>query len=105
MKNYPKKCIDCGEADYEMLTTDFVDVDSFGNKVTVADIEVLRCPNCKEELIPAESCKKISKIVAESNCPECKGTGWVGDQSAGYNGEYPNLNSEVARCECQSKKK
>lgn len=67
MKNHPKHCIDCDEGTYELLTVDFTEKDPNGAEVTVPGIEVLRCSNCGEELIPAASSKKISKAVAEAN--------------------------------------
>lgn len=67
MKNYPKQCIDCGNAAYEILSVDYPQRDAEGNEIIVSSVEILRCPNCGEELVPAASSKKIGAAVAEAN--------------------------------------
>jgi YgiT-type zinc finger domain-containing protein len=67
MKNYPKHCIDCDAGTYEVRTITHEQTCQDGSAVTIQDVEVLRCPNCGEELIPAASSKKISAAIAEAN--------------------------------------
>lgn len=67
MSNHPKYCIDCDEGTYELITVDYSDRDASGPEVVVPNVEILRCSHCGQELIPAETSKKISRAVAEAD--------------------------------------
>ena len=57
----------CCRYEYEVLSVDYDQTTQDGTTVRVPSVEILRCTQCQQELIPAASAKRISKAVAEAN--------------------------------------
>lgn len=65
--NAPKTCFECDQGHYEMVVQPYSCGGQDGNVVVVPDVTFFRCTHCGEELIPAESCRYISRYSAEAN--------------------------------------
>jgi len=63
----PENCLDCENGRLVEILQDYTDVGPDGAGVVVPNVKMLRCTNCGEELIPAESDRYISRYVAEAN--------------------------------------
>jgi YgiT-type zinc finger domain-containing protein len=63
----PENCFECEKGRLVEITQDYTDVGPDGSAVVVPGVKMLRCTDCGEELIPAESERYISRYVAEAN--------------------------------------
>lgn len=63
----PQNCFDCEKGHLFEIIQDYVDSGPDGASVVVPNVKMLRCTDCGEELIPAESSRYISSYVAEKN--------------------------------------
>ncbi len=63
----PETCLDCDQGCYEVVVEPYSCCGPDGNVVVVPDVKITRCTHCGEELIPAASCRYISRYVAEAN--------------------------------------
>lgn len=69
----PEHCFECEKGRLVEVVQDYTDVGPDGVSVVVPGVKMLRCTDCGEELIPAESNRYISRYVAESNEQLTKG--------------------------------
>jgi putative zinc finger/helix-turn-helix YgiT family protein len=68
MKTFEKiPCAACGKTHYEEITSTYETELEGGLKLTIADVNLLRCPACGDELIPSESQDKIDRAVEDAN--------------------------------------
>ncbi len=65
--NMPENCFECEKGRLVEIVQDYTDVCPDGASVVVPGVRMLRCTDCGEELIPAESNRYISRYVAEAN--------------------------------------
>lgn len=63
----PQHCFECEKGRLVEIIQDYTDVGPDGAAVVVPGVKMLRCTDCGEELIPAESNRYISRYVAEAN--------------------------------------
>jgi putative zinc finger/helix-turn-helix YgiT family protein len=63
----PENCFECEKGRLVEIVQDYTDVGPDGASVVVPGVKMLRCTDCGEELIPAESSRYISRYVAEAN--------------------------------------
>jgi DNA-binding transcriptional regulator YiaG len=63
----PESCFECDEGRYKVVSHAYEQRGIDGVIVVVPDVQFLRCSNCGDEIIPAESDRYISRFVAEAN--------------------------------------
>ena len=63
----PEHCFECEKGRLVEIIQDYTDVGPDVAAVVVPGVKMLRCTDCSEELIPAESNRYISRYVAEAN--------------------------------------
>ena len=63
----PEHCFECEKGRLVEVVQNYTDVGPDGASVVVPGVKMLRCTECGEELIPAESNRYISRYVAEAN--------------------------------------
>jgi YgiT-type zinc finger domain-containing protein len=64
MKN-SEICFDCEKGHYEIATINFLANLPNGESLTVPKVQILRCPECGDEVIPYESNQYIESFISE----------------------------------------
>lgn len=66
MSDHPKTCFVCEAGEYKVVVEDFRLLLKNGRKISVPDVEIMRCQECGEEVLSPSASKKVEGFVRKN---------------------------------------